>query len=74
MNQTEAVLRHLRHRGSITPLQALQDYGIFRLAARVAELRSAGHDIETATVRLPSGKEIAQYRLIEPETQIGAGL
>ena len=47
MTQNEMVLRHLRLRGSITPLEALSKYGIMRLAARIEELRRKGLQIET---------------------------
>jgi len=43
--QCEQVLKHLRTRGSLTPLDALNEYGIFRLAARCLELRERGHDV-----------------------------
>lgn len=45
--QTEMIFDHLKRHGSITPMQALRDYGCFRLASRVLELREAGHQIET---------------------------
>lgn len=61
MTQGEAILRHLRTRGQITPLEALREYGIFRLAARVWELREKGHPIETDEVVTANGKHIAKY-------------
>lgn len=48
--QRENILRHLEERGRITPLDALNLYGCFRLAPRIHELRAEGHDIETAMV------------------------
>lgn len=36
--QNEMVIRHLRKIGPLTPLTALREYGIARLAARVHEL------------------------------------
>jgi hypothetical protein len=64
--QTGATLVLLRVRGEdgLTPDQARRWAGTDRLAARVAELRAEGHDIETVreTVR---GKTFARYVLRE---------
>lgn len=46
-SQRELILTHLEQFGSITSLEAVQLYGIMRLASRVSELRKDGHDIET---------------------------
>ena len=35
MTQCEKVLRHLRTFGSITPMEAIQEYGIMRLGGPV---------------------------------------
>lgn len=43
MTQAEKILRHLRDLGSIDPHTALRDYSCMRLAARIGELREAGH-------------------------------
>jgi hypothetical protein len=45
------VLRHLRAGKRITAYEAVQLYGIYRLAARVNDLRKAGHDIKSEDVR-----------------------
>ena len=45
-SQCEKVIRHLQLFGSIDPVQALQEYGILRLAARINDLR-VEHEIET---------------------------
>ena len=42
MNQTERILRHLQTFGAITSLEAIQDYGILRLASRISELKKRG--------------------------------
>jgi hypothetical protein len=61
-SQCEQILRHLRLFGSITPQTALDDYGCFRLAARIADLRKRGHDIKTDTLKA-GRKRWASYRL-----------
>lgn len=42
MNQCETILRHLRDYGSITSLEAMQEYGIMRLASRISDLKKIG--------------------------------
>ena len=39
MTQNEKVLRHLQEHGSITPLDALKEYSIMRLASRISDLK-----------------------------------
>lgn len=69
--QEERVLWHLRHVGELTQLEALQKYGVGRLAARILELRKDGHTIETEhrTVASRFGGEatIGVYVLHEEE-------
>lgn len=48
--QKSVLLEHLRRFGSIEPLTALREYGIYRLGARIADLRNDGHNIVTETV------------------------
>ncbi len=62
MSQSEAVLRRLQRKGSITALQAFKEIDCMRLAARVHDLRSRGYQIETEQLELKSGKTIARYR------------
>ena len=61
MSQQRQVLEHLKRYGVIDPMTALQKYGIFRLAARVNDLRGKGYGIETEIVRR-KGKAFAKYR------------
>ena len=63
MNQSDKILDHLRG-GPITPLQALNLYGCFRLAARINELRKQGHNISTKWIK-GEKKKHAQYQLME---------
>jgi hypothetical protein len=61
MSQTQDILESLRQ-GPITPLEALDRHGCFRLAARIVELRQAGHQVVTHMVK-QDGKTFAQYVL-----------
>ena len=47
MTHRQKLLAWLTERRSITPMEALRDLGIYRLGARVHELRQDGHRIET---------------------------
>ena len=60
--QCGQILAHMRMFGSITPQEALDEYGCFRLAARISDLRKRGHAIETETIR-NGRKSWASYRL-----------
>ena len=67
MTQRESILAHLKKHGSITPMEALDMYGCFRLGARIKELREMGFNIRTVMVHKdnPSGrgKAFARYDL-----------
>jgi len=49
-SQKEVVLAHLLHYGSIEPMLALSEYGIYRLGARIGDLREEGYNIKTETL------------------------
>ena len=46
-NQRMKILKHLKCGLSITPVDALERYKCFRLAARISELREDGYQITT---------------------------
>jgi len=62
--QCKRILEHLRMCSGITPLEALELYGCFRLGARIHELRKEGHVIDTKIVE-KNGKRFALYILKE---------
>jgi hypothetical protein len=64
--QKESILSHLKNNSGITPLQALNLYGCFRLGAIIYNLRDAGNRIETiyTTKKTRFGKKtFATYKL-----------
>lgn len=69
MTQTEKILRHLRDRGSITAIEAMEDYGIMRLASRVSDLKHSGHMIHREMIggknRYGEPTSYARYTLWE---------
>lgn len=50
MTQNERILRHLRDYGSISSMEAVQEYGIMRLASRISDLKKAGIPIHREMV------------------------
>ena len=62
--QAGRILAHLRSVGPITPLEALELYGCFRLAARIKDLRVLGWKIDTTQFHTPTGKSVAKYWLL----------
>lgn len=63
MSQKQKVLRHLNTGEHITPLEAIGLYGIYRLAARIEELRREGYHIVTTMRRDKLGRPYARYTL-----------
>lgn len=62
MTQNDRLLLWLWAGRSITPLGALKKWGIFRLAARINDLRKLGIEIIT-TIRKRGSKRYASYRM-----------
>jgi hypothetical protein len=62
--QNALVLDHLR-RAPLTPIEALRLYGVFRLAARIFDLREMGHEILTTRVINDYGNSYAEYHLLK---------
>jgi hypothetical protein len=62
MTQLEQIQKHLKEGNEINPLMALERFGCMRLAARIADLRSMGMEIETQ-IRKSNGKTYACYKL-----------
>ena len=46
-SQKEMILEHLKKYKSISDLEAYQEYGCRRLAARISEIRSENYNIRT---------------------------
>ena len=63
LNQRRVILNHLQSGKTITPMKAYIVYGVYRLAARIHELREANHDIITAYKHDERGRAYAEYSL-----------
>lgn len=68
MTQCERILRHLQDYGSITSREGIMEYGIYRLASRIADLKKMGYMFEvsfgTGKNRYGEPTHFAIYRLI----------
>ena len=62
-NQEQQILRHLLAGESLTALEALQRFGVFRLAARVFRLRQKGFPVLTHMAEMAGGKRVAVYAM-----------
>jgi predicted ArsR family transcriptional regulator len=71
MKQTQTEMVYdmlLANRGGITAMDVQDELGVMRLAARVYDLRSGGHNIVTETVRVRGRygwAHVAKYRLVK---------
>lgn len=67
MSQCARILSHLEQRGSIDPMEAMVALGVFRLAARINDLKADGHSInsEIVTVQNRFGEDcrVARYSI-----------
>ena len=50
MNQCQRIIRYLDDYGSITSREAMNEYGIMRLASRISDLRRRGYAIKSEMV------------------------
>lgn len=64
MKKIELVLNHMQTKGSITPHDALLQYGYYRLSDGIYKLRNRGHNIVTIIEDRPNGDEYARYVLL----------
>lgn len=67
MTQCQRIIRHMEDFGSITAAIAMNDYGIYRLAARIADLRGQGYnissEIQTGKNRYGEATHFSVYKL-----------
>jgi hypothetical protein len=62
MTQNKEIIRYLTKGNKLSPLEALERFGCFRLSARILELRKKGFDIKTEYVT-KGKKTYAEYSL-----------
>ena len=71
-SQNQRILAYMNEFGSITPLDAMRDLGVYRLTSRVYDLRKLGYMIVDDWVEVSNrwGEKtrVKSYRLEEEET------
>ena len=67
MTQCERIVEYMQKHDSITPLEAMRDLGVYRLASRIHDLKRQGRVIHTeqAKVKTRYGNTttVSKYRL-----------
>lgn len=65
--QCQLILEYIDEFGSITPLEAIRDLGVYRLASRISEMKKKGVPIkdewETVPTRRETKTRIKRYSL-----------
>jgi len=71
ITQCERIVRYMNEFGCITPLDALSDLGVMRLASRISDLRKAGVPIKKEMVsaknRYGETVHFAKYQIVDTE-------
>ena len=69
ITQCERILRHMKDYGSISSLEAMNEYGIMRLASRINDLKAQGiaivSEVKTGKNRYGEDTHFAVYKLKE---------
>ena len=69
ITQCDRILRHMKDYGSITSLEAVNEYGIMRLASRINDLKAQGiaivSEVKTGKNRYGEDTHFAVYKLKE---------
>lgn len=68
-SQNERIIDYMRKYGGITPLDAMRDLGVMRLASRISDMRRLGYEVidEWVSVENRWGEKVKvkSYRLDE---------
>lgn len=69
MTQCEKILQYMKDFGSITPMEAIEQFGCYRLSGRIHDLRTSGVPIKTTpeTRKNRYGKDVtyARYSIVK---------
>ena len=68
INQNDRIIRHLKDYKTITSWEAIQEYGITRLSARIKDIKDMGYIIDdewlTNTNRYGDTISYKQYKIV----------
>lgn len=71
ITQCERIVRYMNEFGCITPLDALSDLGVMRLASRISDIRKSGVPIKKEMVsaknRYGETVHFAKYQIVDTE-------
>lgn len=62
--QSAQILKALKNGERLTHLDAEKRFNFLRLGARIYDLKKHSHKIEKQMIVVPSGKCVAEYRLV----------
>lgn len=69
VTQCDKILAYIREHGSITPLDALREFGCMRLASRMSDLKGRGYAVKSTmeTSKNQHGESVsyARYTICE---------
>lgn len=68
-SQKLKILEYLKEGGELTAMKALNLFGCFRLAARIADIRSMGYEIQRDWMETADGARVAVYRMTMEEVR-----
>jgi hypothetical protein len=68
MNQAEAIRKYLLQGNRLTPKEALEKFGCFRLGARIWDIKRDYNDnVKDRFVTVGHNKKVKQYWIEQPE-------
>jgi len=62
-SQTTQILWHLKAGYSLTPIDALNMFGCFRLGARIWDIKKMGFNVKSKLITTNTNKVVAEYSL-----------
>ena len=72
MTQNKQILSHMARFGAITPLVAMREYGVMRLAARIHDLQGDGLDINSVMRSRRTALTGRMVRFAEYSLEVGS--
>ena len=67
LTQCDKILQYIEEKGSITPLDALREFGCMRLASRMCDIKKMGYpvkkEMESAKNKYGEPVHYARYRI-----------
>ena len=63
LSQTDRILAYMLDGNSITPLEALNKFGCFRLGARIADIKARGYLVYSEFITTDTQKKVKRYYL-----------